>query len=124
MKKIPCKEICKYVLVGCSGVACDYLLYNLLLYAGWELSYAKMTSFCIGAGYVFIVQKYWTFRNNGSISKQLPRYILLYATTAVVNTTINNIAVGTGCSYWIAFLLATGGSTLGNFIGQKFFIFR
>lgn len=123
MKKIASREICRYILVGCSGVACDYLLYNLLLHGGWGLGYAKMTSFCIGAGYVFMAQKYWTFRNNGHISKQLLRYVLLYAATAVLNTAINNMAIGSGCSYWIAFLLATGASTLGNFIGQKFFIF-
>ena len=73
MNNFKCQEICRYVLVGCSGVICDYLLYSGLLYLGWQLNYAKMTSFCIGAGYVFVVQKYWTFRNSGRAMKQLPK---------------------------------------------------
>ena len=124
MNNFKYQEICRYVLVGCSGVICDYLLYSGLLYFGWQLNYAKMTSFCIGAGYVFVVQKYWTFRNSGRAMKQLPKYILLYGTTAVMNTVVNSMAISLGCPQWLSFLLATGASTVGNFIGQKFYVFR
>lgn len=117
------QETGRYVIVGFSGVLLDYGIYSLLLYAGVLTDYAKFVSFALGAAYVFFAQRYWTFHSKGCMSREIPRYVALYVATAVLNVIVNKCILSLGCAYWVAFSCATGGSTIGNFVGQKFFVF-
>ena len=118
------KELSRFVVGGTSAVITDYLTYRLMAYAGLDVSAAKLISFILGSFVGFTINKYWTFESTGKIQKELAKYTLLYTVTAGLNVAVNHVALGQGLPVWLAFLFATGASTVANFLGQKFFVFR
>lgn len=117
------RELIRYCLIGFSGVIIDYGMYQMLFHIGYGMDISKLISFSMGAGYVFVMQRRWTFRSNGRVSRQLSRYVLLYISTAMLNTAVNNLVMTYTGIYWLSFICATGSSTIGNYFGQKYLVF-
>ena len=118
------KELARFIVGGSSAVATDFVTYKLMVYLGSDISVAKLLSFVLGSLVGFVINKYWTFESDGRIKKGLTKYALLYSVTAGLNVSVNNVSLGAGMPTWLAFLFATGASTIANFLGQKFFVFR
>lgn len=124
-------ETLRFLVVGCTTVAIDYSTYKLLLLAGLNLSLAKGISFLIGAIFAFYANKAITFQFAGKPSvTQFFRFALLYLTTLGLNVLCNRMALSTlaqlisNFHVQLAFLFATGVSTVTNFLGMKFIVFR
>lgn len=122
-KEIKYKELLRFLVGGGSAVLTDYLVYRLLLSADMDISLAKGMSFVGGSIVGFIINKYWTFESKYFKVKEIFRYVILYATTALINALVNNITLSIIDIQIIGFLAATGVSTVLNFLGQKFFVF-
>ncbi len=118
------KELGKYLVGGCSAVISDFLIYKLLIYLCMDISLAKLLSFAGGSVTGFVINKLWTFKSNGILSHEIGKYAILYTATAFTNIAINNVVLNLTGVIEIAFLAATGTSTVCNFLGQKFFVFR
>ena len=118
------RELIRYCLIGFSGVIIDYGVYQMLLHIGYGMDISKLLSFSVGAGYIFVMQRRWTFRSNGRVSRQLSKYILLYISTAALNTAVNSLMMSCSGIYWLSFICATGSSTIGNYLGQKYLVFK
>jgi len=117
-------EILRFLVSGCSAVASDAGVYSILAHM-IPSSYAKGISFIAGSIVAFILNKFWTFKKPNQSFQQLPRFILLYTLTLGVNVAVNE------CILWIkpsaftlGFLIATGCSTLLNYLGQKKWVFK
>ncbi|MCY9561263.1 GtrA family protein, partial [Paenibacillus apiarius] len=52
------------------------------------------------------------------------KYIILYSGTAITNILVNHLVLYILAMEGLAFLCATGVSTVLNFLGQKFFVFN
>lgn len=117
------KELSRFIVGGCSAVLTDYLTYLLMVRAGIDVAAAKLISFMLGSLVGFVINKYWTFESDGKVQRELMKYALLYAVTAGLNVLVNQMALCQGFPTWIAFLFATGASTIANFLGQKFLVF-
>ena len=122
--KFSIKEILKFLVGGGSAVLVDYLTYRLFLHQGLNLTLAKSISYVLGAAVGFVINKLWTFESKGFSKAEIFRYILLYACSALANTAVNRVVLWILPVQVIAFLCATGVSTIMNFLGQKFFVFR
>ena len=72
----------------------------------------------------FIINKYWTFKSPKFQRKEILKYTVLYIVTAFINSQVNKYTLLLFGSEMFAFLCATGVSTILNFLGQKFLIFR
>lgn len=120
---IKIKELLKFLVGGGSAVVVDYLVYQLLLHLSMDISIAKITSFICGSIVGFVINKLWTFESKEFSKSEIARYIILYTITAIINSYINKIILMIFNIEMIAFLCATGVSTILNFIGQKFFVF-
>ena len=122
--KIKLKEILKFLVGGGSAVIVDYIIYKLLMYLGASVSFSKATSYITGAIVGFLINKLWTFESKHFSSIEIIKYIFLYTCSACANTVVNKFVLW--LFYWelLAFLCATGTSTIINFIGQKFFVFK
>ena len=118
------KELSRFIVGGCSAVITDYLTYLLMVKMGIDVAAAKLVSFMLGSLVGFIINEYWTFESDGKVRRELMKYALLYAITAGLNVWVNQVALNNDCPTWLAFLFATGASTIANFLGQKFFVFR
>lgn len=117
-------ECLRFFIGGFCAVTTDFLLYTLLNYYTSYLEAAKLIAFISGSIVGFFINKYWTFKSQNIIKYEALRYISLYATSAIVNVFVNSVVLDLFSSTLLAFLCATGVSTIINFIGQKFFVFR
>lgn len=118
------KEILKFLVGGGSAVMTDALLYWLLQTVGMELAFAKAISFIAGSIVGFIINKLWTFQAKRFSFTEILKYAVLYACTALINTGVNSAVLHIINIQILGFLCATGVSTILNFLGQKFFVFR
>ncbi len=117
------KEILKFIVGGGSAVITDAFLYALLKNA-LNISVAKAFSYIAGAAVGFIINKFWTFKSKRFKILEILKYIVLYICSACVNTIINTMVLHIVLNTVVAFLCATGASTVINFLGQKFIVFN
>lgn len=122
-KRINTKEIVCFLIGGGSAVITDYVLYYFLkIYL--NISISKALSYIAGAIVGFIINKIWTFESKNFSYGEIVRYCILYFCSAIVNTLVNKGVIFIFNISILAFLCATGVSTIMNFLGQKFFVFR
>ena len=121
--KFEIKETLKFLVGGGSAVVVDALFYAILK-AYIDFSVAKAISYVLGAFVGFIINKLWTFESKKFKVAEIYKYIILYACSALVNTGVNKFVIWIIPSTVFAFLCATGTSTVMNFLGQKFLVFR
>lgn len=121
--KFEIKEILKFLVGGGSAVVVDALFYAILK-AHIDFSVAKAISYILGAFVGFIINKLWTFKSKKFKVAEIYKYIILYACSALANTGVNKFVIWIIPSTVFAFLCATGTSTVMNFLGQKFLVFR
>lgn len=122
-RKFEMKEILKFLVGGGSAVVVDAVVYALLKQY-IDLSVAKAISYIAGAGVGFVINKLWTFESKHFRIDEIFKYIVLYACSALANTGVNRFVLWIIPSTVFAFLCATGTSTIMNFLGQKFFVFK
>jgi|TARA_B110000503_G_scaffold56406_1_gene90398 putative flippase GtrA len=122
MSKIK-KELKRFLLAGLSAVATDLATYYILLnFIPHDI--AKAISFLLGTILAFIINKYWTFEKYQKSYKEMMKFGILYSLTLGANVMTNNIVLEYTSLVFLAFLVATGVSTVLNFIGQKWWVFR
>lgn len=116
-------ELLKFCIGGGSAVLVDFISY-LMLKSILNLSVAKAFSYILGAMIGFIINKFWTFQCKEFKLIEVLKYIVLYICSAAANTLVNKIVIIAFSNIVFAFLCATGTSTIINFMGQKFFVFK
>ncbi len=121
------KELIKFIIVGTSAVICDFIVYFLLLEIT-TYSVSKTISFICGATLAYFFNKYWTFNKADGRQNERLLFMALYLSTLLINVTINKTGLWifgtTTASIALSFLAATGASTILNFIGQKWVVFK
>lgn len=118
------KEILKFLVGGGTAVIVDFFTYKIFMILGLERTIAKTLSFICGSIVGFIINKYWTFKSPKFQIKEILKYTVLYILTAFINSQVNKYTLLLFGNEIFAFLCATGVSTILNFLGQKFLIFR
>lgn len=117
------KELKRFLVAGLSAVGTDlgfyYLLLNFL-----DSSIAKGISFLTGTIVAFIINKYWTFEKKEKSYIEIIRFAILYSITLGVNVLTNKLVLDNSGIVILSFIIATGVSTVLNFIGQKFWVFK
>ena len=118
------QEILKFLVGGGTAVIVDFFTYKIFMVLGLERTIAKTLSFICGSIVGFIINKYWTFKSPKFQIKEILKYTVLYILTAFINSQVNKYTLLLFGNEFFAFLCATGVSTILNFLGQKFLIFR
>lgn len=124
LTQIKKKELLRFLAGGGCAVITDYFMFQLFLSFGMHLSMSKMISFFCGAVVGFFINKLWTFESRRFHTEEVKRYIILYAFSAGINAVVNKIFLYVSGYALFSFFCATGASTVINFLGQKFFVFR
>ena len=121
------KQITYFLIVGSTGVLIDYLVYILLI-SFIPINISKVISFVSGALFNFFMNRKLTFGVSDFLTTRLTKFSFLYAFTLFLNVAVNQMSLETfafnNYKIHIAFILATGISTIVNFIGQKFWVFK
>lgn len=117
------KQLLKFVVSGVIAVGVDFGVYYLLNnYMDQNVS--KGISFLTGSMVAYLMNKFWTFDTKEFSGIQLFRFFFLYATTLAINVMVNKGVLSLFNSVLFGFLCATGASTVLNFLGQKFWVFK
>lgn len=124
LKQIKGKELLRFLVGGSSAVLVDFATYRMLVHFGMDMSVSKAISYIAGAMVGFVINKFWTFECKQLSVIEILRYILLYACSALANTAVNAIVMWVTSITVFSFLCATGVSTIMNFLGQKFYVFK
>ncbi|MDN5352873.1 MAG: hypothetical protein PWQ12_1794 [Clostridiales bacterium] len=124
MTQSEAKQLIKYLFVGFGAVAIDFLVYRGLLY--WtplDISLIKATSYILGALFAFVLNKWFTFQSDAAVHREFWKFAVLYGISFLTNVALNRVVyVITEQATW-AFLVATGTTTVMNYVGQKFWVF-
>ena len=123
------KERVIFLFVGFSAVGLDLITYYFLLHnGGLDLDVAKMAGFLAGAAFAYFANRYFTFSHSGSMALSMVKFVLLYAVTLALNILSNNLMfhwlLGFDYRLFVSFLFATSLSTIANYVGMKFYVFR
>jgi len=117
------KELKSFLIAGLSAVGTDFITYYIMLnFLHHDI--AKILSFILGTIVAFVINKYWTFEMYKKSYKQIFQFIILYSVTLFVNVMINRSVLDFTELVFLAFLIATGASTILNFAGQKWWVFK
>lgn len=92
---------------------------------------AKAASFFVGTLVSYGLNKLWTFERPERDVGEAVAFFTLYGLTFVLNVIANHLALDAGLALGaspalagpLAFVVATGCSTVVNFLGQKFWVF-
>ena len=117
------KELKRFLVAGISAVGTDLIAYYILLnYLNTDIS--KGVSFLLGTIVAFFINKYWTFEKKEKSHREIVQFGILYTFTLGANIVTNKFILDIYNITLLAFLIATGVSTVMNFIGQKWWVFR
>jgi len=121
------KEIKRFLVAGCTAVGTDFAVYYLLLNF-LTYSPAKTISFLSGSFVAYLINKFWTFEQHKKSYSEIGKFCILYTSTLIINVFSNKLVLDLGKNFEyktiLAFLIATGISTILNFIGQKWWVFK
>jgi len=123
------QEIKFFILIGLLTVVVDFLTYSLLLFFFEEfVDLSKGIGFICGTIFSYFSNKSLTFSHVKYRSGSFNRHIFLYIFSMTLNILTNRFVIDFLSEFEykliIAFLIATSISTILNFIGLKFFVFR
>jgi len=120
------RQIARFLVIGFASVGVDFGCYQLLHGFAVPAPAAKGISYMAGMLLGFVGNKFWTFRSARRSAAEPLNYAVLYAFTLLVNigvhTGVLRITGQSGAA--VAFLMATGSTTVLNFVGMKWFAFR
>lgn len=118
------KQAFRFIIVGMMSVLIDTSSY-FILKAFVPPFMAKGISFCLGTIIAYLLNKQWTFEEKNHQKKKIFRFVTLYMSTLCANVLVNSLVlIIFPKAYILAFLAATGTSTILNFIGQKWWVFK
>lgn len=125
-------EFIRYLISGFSAVGTDLATYWLLLGLIGP-SPAKAVSFLTACCIAYLLNKFWTFKAHAHSWSEISKFIGLYACTFLANVAVNKIVIEVAPQlspplkpyiFQLGWLTATAVSTILNYFGQKFWVFR
>lgn len=118
------RQLSRFLVVGSTTVLIDFLVYALLIIF-IPTTVSKTASFLTGTLFAYFANKLWTFEKKERDHAEMVSFFILYGTTLAVNVSVNQLVLHILPGYiFLGFLTATGTSTVLNFIGQKWWVFR
>jgi putative flippase GtrA len=116
----------RFLVVGGVAAVLDYGSYRLLLFLGTPIDPAKAGGFVLGTTLSYLLNRYWTFEARRR-SHVVGRFLVLYASTLVVNVAVNAAGVRllhnvTG-RITIAWMVAQAIASTLNFLGMRHLVF-
>ena len=118
-------EIYRFLIVGIFSVSIDFLFYYLFIYLDFlDPNNSKRISFIIGAIFAFYANRHFVFRVDEKKISQYLMFSILYFTSFILNSLVHDYILLMSNLTLLSFLCATFVSTVTNFTGQKFIIFK
>ncbi len=118
-------QIGRFGIVGVTSVLLDALVYFLCIYYGWlEPDNAKRLSFVAGATFGFFCNRDFTFKVKEKNLGQPFRFVFVYAISFASNSGVHDLTLDAINVPALAFFTATTTSTIMNYLGQRYYVFK
>ena len=116
----------RFLICGGFGACIDFgSLYFLTHFAHWQPKYALLVCKGLALAFVFVSNRFFTFRGHGGDAKtQAARFFAVYLSAATLNYTLSLTLTTIGIPIMIANALAIGTLMLFNFFFLNFFVFK
>lgn len=118
------RHLLRFGVIGVTSVLIDLTVYSGLLALMVLPTPAKGVSYVAGMVFGFLGNKFWTFGSRRGSASEPVTYLLIYSITLAINMAVNAGVLQQSGSKWMAFVLATGVSTVLNFLGLRWVTFR
>ncbi len=119
-------------MAGFSAVGTDLLTYAIFLKI-MVPSASKALSFVCATCVAYLLNKFWTFKMKTHSWHEMSKFFGLYGTTLIFNIIVNKMVLEivprfipslSTFTFQLAWLAATGVSTVMNYLGQKYWVFK
>ena len=118
-------EIYKFIIIGIIAVCIDALVYYLLgNFEFFSYPISKKISFICGAAFAFFFNRSYVFQIKSKNIKQILGFSILYFISFFCNAFSHDFVLHEIDIPAVSFIFATAVSTIINYLGQKFIIFR
>lgn len=118
-------EALRFVLVGIGSVSVDALVYSTFVSLNLvDAQSAKKLSFISGSIFGFFVNRSFTFKIKSKKIRQPILYSILYFVTFMINYLVHDLTLAISGNAAVGFLSATICSTVINFLGQRYYVFK
>jgi len=125
------RQLSRFVIVGLLCVATDGVVYAVAGRCGLSQDLAKGVGYLAGMALGFVLNKAWTFGSRRAAGSEAATYVALYAITLLVNIGLNHATLTViagrlvpSAAAALAFLVATGVTTVLNYLGMRYITFR
>ena len=118
-----------FLCVGLISVFVDITVYlTLLEYMHYSHAWSKTLGFFSGAIFSYFANKTLTFGHKKKYFASASKFAILYATSLCVNVLVNEIMIAvlgvTDFLILVAFIFATAASTIMNYLGMRYIVFK
>jgi putative flippase GtrA len=124
-------RIGRFLVVGGLSVATDLAVYTVLLLTALPVPVAKGLAYLAGMLLGFFLNKAWTFASQRGYAGEALTYVTLYLLSLAINIAVNEAAIALldghvvpTLARGLAFLAATGTTTVLNYLGMRYITFR
>lgn len=115
----------RFLVCGGLGACIDFGSLNLLIHEHWQAKYALLVSKGSSLIFVFVSNRYFTFRENGGDAKgQAVRFFMVYLSAATLNYALSLGLITAGIPVNLANALAIGLLMFFNFFFLNSFVFK
>jgi len=120
------RQFLRFIVVGLLSTIVNYGLFYGLLSGGLHYQLASALGFLAGVGIGYPLNKKWTYDHKEEAGKKLKaKYLAVYMASLGLSLAFLYLTVDLwGIDARLANLLAIGLTTMTNFIGTKFLVFR
>lgn len=118
------KQFFRFILVGFLSTLLNFIFYQLFNSFNVQVELSAVIGYIMGLLCSFIFGKTWVFKNSSTqIKKQFFKFVLIYITSLILYTLIiSYFNEEYGKIY--SWLFAISISTLINFLGSKYAVFK
>ncbi len=118
------RKIAKFILVGVLKTAAGYGLYLLLLWIGLHYNLALASDYVLSISVGYVVNRSWTFSNQGRPQAALLKYVLAYVLVFVFNWLALELAIRAGMGPSLGQIPCLVLATVASYLLQRYWVFR
>lgn len=118
----------RFAVTGGLTVALDAVVYASLARLGMSIDGSKALGLIAATIFAYFVNRFWAFSDAKAGSARIGSFLSLYAAAIVLNVVVNRLSLQMlGQGSWaliVSWFLATGSSSVFNYVGMRYFVFR
>jgi putative flippase GtrA len=118
------RKIAKFIVVGVIKTGLGYSLFLLVLWLGMHHDIALAADYFFAVTLGYVVNRSWTFSNQGQATAPLLKYVLSYVFVYILNALALEFAIRLGMGPATGQLPCLVLATVASYVLQRYWVFR